>query len=291
MHKQTTETATGPETTYFDMAADDDTMADAPSEASHKSDHPLFGPEIDLTNENLFKTVDRQPMRSKTINKTLKETGKQNTKRKEKLAKDEHDEDVAKVAQSDVQDVAIETSRKAVKKSAFTKFVSEHLGKVKTDVDSKVNKELSKINKIEPTDEEILAVAKAYDERKAKPKRNAQKGGSAASTDPPKKAERKSSKRKRSKSPDPETLIEKNQSSKPEKNQLSKQEVKAIGNYDLAIDKGSLLVHYKTENEWRDALGKKRTPYEDQMALRKLKFNKNITIPRVIQAILTYDKK
>jgi hypothetical protein len=104
----------------------------------------------------------------KTINKPLKETGKQNTKRKEKLAKDEHDEDVAKVAQSDVQDVAIETSRKAVKKSAFTKFVSEHLGKVKTDVDSKVNKELAKINKIEPTDEEILAVAKAPNKTKTK---------------------------------------------------------------------------------------------------------------------------
>jgi hypothetical protein len=86
-------------------------------------------------------------------------------------------------------------------------------------------------------------------------------------------------------------LREKNQSSKQEKNQLSKQEVKAIGNYDLAIDKGSDLVHYKTENEWKDALGTKRTPYEDQMALRKLKLNKNITIPRMIQAILTFDKK
>jgi hypothetical protein len=138
---------------YYDMTADDETMPDAPSEASHKTDHPLFGPEIHLTNENLFKTVDRQPMRSKTINKTLKETGKQNTKRKEKLAKDEHDEDVAKVAQSDMKDAEHEVTRKAVKKSAFTKLVNEHLGKVKTDVDSKVNKELAKIKKIEPTDE------------------------------------------------------------------------------------------------------------------------------------------
>ena len=63
------------------------------------------------------------------------------------------------------------------------------------------------------------------------------------------KAERKSSKRKRSKSPDPETLRE--------KNQLSKQEVLAIQNHDVAVNKGSNLVHYKTENEWKDALGKK----------------------------------
>jgi hypothetical protein len=265
MHKQAQETTAPPKTQYFDMSAGDEPMPDAPSEASHKTDHPLFGPEIDLTNENLFKTVDRQPMRSKTINKTLKETGKQNTKRKEKMAKDEHDEAVALVAQSDVKDAEIEVSRRAVKKSAFTKLVNEHLGKVKTDVDSKVNKELAKINKIEPTDEEILAVAKAYDERKAKPKRNAQKGGSAASTDAPKakaKAERNSSKRKRSKSPDPETLRE--------KNQLSKQEVLAIQNHDVAVEKGSNLQQFKTENEWKMALGKRKEPYQDQMALRKL---------------------
>ena len=271
-------------------------MTDASTNPAPTTDHPLFGPEIDLTNEPLYKTVDKQPARSKTINKTLKETGKQNTKRKEKMAKDEHDEAVALVAQSDVKDAEIEVSRRAVKKSAFTKLVNEHLGKVKTDVDSKVNKELAKINKVEPTDEEILAVAKAYDDRKAKPKRNVQVGGSSASTDPPKakaKAERKSSKRKRSNSPDPdpETLREKSQSSKQEKNQLSKQEVKAIGNYDLAIDKGSNLVHYKTENEWKDALGKKRTPYEDQMALRKLKFNAGYSISRMIQTIMTFDKK
>jgi hypothetical protein len=288
MHRQAQETTAPPQTQYYDMSAGDEPMTDASTNPAPTTDHPLFGPEIDLTNEPLYKTVDKQPARSKTINKTLKETGKQNTKRKEKMAKDEHDEAVAQVAQSDVKDAEIEVSRKTVKKSAFTKLVNEHLGKVKTDVDSKVNKELAKINKIEPTDEEILAVAKAYDDRKAKPKRNVQEGGSSASTDPPKakakaKAERKSSKRKRSNSPDPETLRE--------KNQLSKQEVLAIQNHDVAVNKGSNLVHYKTENEWKDALGKKRTPYEDQMALRKLKFNKNITIPRMIQAILTFDKK
>jgi hypothetical protein len=235
-------------------------------------------------------------MRSKTLGKIKKEhgsLGKVNTKRKEKLASDELDEEMDKVAQAEATDAELEALRKTVKKSAFTKLVNEHLGKVKTDVDSKVNKELAKINKIEPTDEEILAVAKAYDDRKAKPKRNAQEGGSSASTEPLKKskAERKSSKRKRSKSPDPETLIEKNQSSKPEKNQLSKQEVKAIGNYDAVIDKGSNLQQFKTENEWKMALGKRKEPYQDQMALRKLKYNASYSISRMIQAILTFDKK
>ena len=50
MHKQAQETTAPPQTQYFDMSAGDEPMPDAPSEASHKTDHPLFGPEIDITN-------------------------------------------------------------------------------------------------------------------------------------------------------------------------------------------------------------------------------------------------
>ena len=293
MHKQAQETTAPPQTQYFDMSAGDEPMPDSHTDATHPTDHPLFGPEIDLTNENLYKTVDRLPMRSKTIHKIQKEPkepGKPNTRRKEKLAKDEHDDAVAQVAQSDIHDAAIQVSRKAVKKSAFTKLAHEHLGKVNTDVDAKVNKEIAKLNKHEGTDAEILATAKAYDEhqtKQQKPKRNVQEGGSSASTDPPKKAKaeapRKSSKRKRSKSPEPETLRE--------KNELSKQEMKAIANYDVAVHKGSNLEQFKTANDWKNALGKRKEPYHGQMSLRKLDFNANTTIQQMINAIMTYDKK
>ena len=104
MHKQSPETTAPPQTQYFDMSAGDEPMPDSHTDATHPTDHPLFGPEIDLTNENLYKTVDRLPMRSKTIHKIQqepKEPGKPNTRRKEKLAKDEHDDAVAQVAQSE----------------------------------------------------------------------------------------------------------------------------------------------------------------------------------------------
>ena len=108
-----------------------------------------------------------------------------------------------------------------------------------------------------------------------------------ASKDPPKKvraeAPRKASKRKRSKSPEPETLRE--------KNELSKKEVLAIHNHDVAVNKGSNLIQHKTENEWKMSLGKRKEPYQDQMALRKLKWNASYTISRMINAILGYDKK
>ena len=60
----------------------------------------MFGPGVDTRDENLFKTVARQPMRSKTLNKIQKETGylgKVNTSRKQKLADDDMDDEVAKV--------------------------------------------------------------------------------------------------------------------------------------------------------------------------------------------------
>ena len=290
MHRQAQETTAPPQTQYYDMSAGDEPMPDANTNPTPTAANPLFGPEIDLTNENLYKTVDRQPMRSKTIHKIQKEPkepGKQNTRRKEKLAKDEHDEAVAKVAQSDIQDEAIQVSRKAVKKSAFVKSTNEHLGKINTDVDAKVNKEIAKLNKQEPTFDEIMATAKAFDEHKEKQKKkNHQVVVASSSTSPPKKEKpeppRKYSKRKRSKSPDPETLRE--------KNELSKKEVLAIHNHDVAINKGSNLDQYKTENEWKMALGKRREPYQDQMALRKLKWNASFTISRMINAILTFDK-
>ena len=76
-----------------------------------------------------------------------------------------------------------------------------------------------------------------------------------------------------------------------EKNELSKHELLAIQNHDVALNKGSNLQQFKTENEWKMALGKRKEPYQDQMALRKLKFNASYTISRMINAILTYDKK
>ena len=291
MHKQTAETATGPETAYHDIAADDESMPDTNTGAAPSTGNPLFGPEIDLTNENLYRTVDRQPMRSKTINKIQKETGKQNTKRKEKMAKDDHDSAVAIVAQADMKDVEMEEARKAAKRKAFAKSANEHLSIVKTDIDDKTKQkkrfkeedEATKLDRVEPTFGEIMETAKAYDERKAKPKRNVRQGGATSSTDPDKKAPKKASKRKRSKSPDPETLRE--------KNELSKQEVLAIQNHDVAVEKGSNLQQFKTENDWKMALGKRKEPYQDQMALRKLKFNASYTISRMINTILTYDKK
>ena len=93
-----------------------------------------------------------------------------------------------------------------------------------------------------------MDLAKAYEEHKDKQKRNVQVGGSSSSKDAPKKEPKKSSKRKRSKSPDPETLRE--------KNQLSKQEVLAIQNHDVAVNKGTNLTHFKTESDWKAALGK-----------------------------------
>ena len=174
MHKQAQETTPPPQTQYYDMSAGDEPMPDANTDRASSAEQPLFGPEIDLTNENLYKTVDRQPMRSKTLHKIQKEPkepGKQNTRRKEKLAKDEHDEAVAKVAQSDIQDEAIQVSRKAVKKSAFVKSTNEHLGKINTDVDAKVNREIAKLNKNEATDQEILDLAEAYEEHKEKQKK------------------------------------------------------------------------------------------------------------------------
>ncbi len=70
-----------------------------------------------------------------------------------------------------IQDTTIQVSRKAVKKAAFIKSANEHLGKLSTDVDAKVNREIVKLNKIEPTDQEILDVAKAYEEHKEKQKK------------------------------------------------------------------------------------------------------------------------
>ena len=101
-----------------------------------------------------------------------------------------------------------------------------------------------------------------------------------ASKDPPKtviaEAPRKASKRKRSKSPEPETLRE--------KNELSQKEVLAIHNHDEAVSKGSCLIQYKTENKWKMALGKRKEPYQDQMALRTLKWNASYTISWMINA-------
>ena len=138
-----------------------------------------------------------------------------------------------------------------------------------------------------------------------KTKRNDQEGGSSASTERPKKAKtdfpRESSRRKRSKSPDPEVLREKSELSKKEVlaihnhdvavDKLSKKELLVIHNHDVAVNKGSNRTQFKTENEWKMALGKQRAPYHDQMALRKIKWNANSTISQMINAILTYDKK
>ena len=88
------------------------------------------------------------------------------------MAKDDHDDAVAQVAQADTQDATIQRSRKAGKKSAFMKSANERLGKLSTDLDVKVNREIAKLNKIEPTDQEILDVAKAYEEHKEKQTKN-----------------------------------------------------------------------------------------------------------------------
>ena len=158
------------------------------------------------------------------------------------------------------------------KKSAFVKSTNEHLGKVNTDVDAEVNREISKLSENEATDQEIVDCAKAQEHKKIQKRKNDQVA--VASKDPPKtviaEAPRKASKRKRSKSPEPETLRE--------KNKLSQKEVLAIHNHDEAVNKGSCLIQYKTENKWKMALGKRKEPYQDQMALRTLKWNASYTI-------------
>ena len=47
------------------------------------------------------------------------------------------------------------------KKSAFVKSTNEHLGKVNTDVDAEVNREISKLSENEATDQEIVDCAEA----------------------------------------------------------------------------------------------------------------------------------
>jgi hypothetical protein len=55
MHRQAQETTAPPQTQYYDMSAGDEPMPDANTNPAPTTDNPLFGPEIDLTNENLLK--------------------------------------------------------------------------------------------------------------------------------------------------------------------------------------------------------------------------------------------
>ena len=134
MHKQTHDAGVGPTTSYHDMSASDDEVLPTDMDAENTPFQNMFDPVVDTRDENLFKTVARQPMRSKTLNKIQKETGylgKVNTNRKQKLTDDAMDDEVAKVSKADVTDEAIESLRKTVKKSAFFKILRPKLTKSK----------------------------------------------------------------------------------------------------------------------------------------------------------------
>ena len=104
------------------MAANDEPMPNANTYSTTPADQSLFGQEKDLTNENLHNKGDKQPMRSKTLHKIQKKQENQTQRIEEKLAKDEHDDAVAQVAQSNVHNATIQVSREAVKKNSIYKI-------------------------------------------------------------------------------------------------------------------------------------------------------------------------
>ncbi len=201
-----TQTAKEPE--YHNMAAGDDAAAPEAMDVENAAFQHMFDPPIDVRREDIYKTVARQPMRSKTENKIQKQTGflgNPNTNRKKKMADEELDDEIEKVSRQEVNDADIEAVRKAMKKSAFNKMAQQELQVVKTDVDSKAKKkvhhkkddedELAKVDKQIVSPDEIRDVELAAEKRRH---RNFQEGGSSSSS----KAKPKAKKRGASKSPE-----------------------------------------------------------------------------------------
>ena len=283
MHKQTQDAGVGPTTSYHDMSASDDEVLPTDMDAENTPFQNMFGPGVDTRDENLFKTVARQPMRSKTLNKIQKETGylgKVNTNRKQKLTDDDMDDEVAKVSKADATDAEVETLRKTVKKSAFSKFLDQNLQKVKTDVDTKIKKKVN-FKKKDDSEDEFSKIEKAPvaadDIRELEKTVSNRKKPSSSSTSS------SSDTRKRKAEGNPEILREKNKSSQL---QIRKDE-----SYDEAIASGAKIEHHPAYGAWKIALGKNNEAYKNQLLLRKLPWNKSLSIPRMIQQILEFDNK
>ena len=147
-----TQTAKEPE--YHNMAAGDEEQVPMEEDHDQYRPHPsltslqprygqMFDPPIDVRREDIYKTVAKQPKRSKTKNTIQKQTGflgNPNTNRKKKMADEELDDEIEKVSRQEVTDADIEAVRKAMKKSAFNKMAQQELQLVKTDVDTKTKK-------------------------------------------------------------------------------------------------------------------------------------------------------
>ena len=279
------------------MAAGDDEEMHVAMDAEDTPFQHLFDPQVDVRHEDLYKTVARQPMRSKTKDKIQKETGylgKPNTNRKKKMADEGLDDEIEKVSKQEVNDAEIEAVRKALKKSAFNKLAQQDLQLVKTDVDTKtktkkkVHKkqddedELAKIGKQPVNADEMRELEKTVDRRK---RGNVQYGGSSSSKAPP-----KPNKRNASKSPESLRYDEPETSHEP-KNITSQRAIKNSEQHDLAISSGVIKETHPTLGTWKMALGGKKEPFQQQMNLRKLPFNKQTTIAAMINKIIEFDKK
>ena len=283
MHKQTHDAGTGPTTSYHDMSASDEDAIPADMDAENTPFQHMFDPAVDINYENVHKTVARQPMRSKTLNRIHKETGhlgKVNTNRKQKMTDDDMDDEIAKVSKVDITDAEVESLRKTVKKSAFSKFLDQNLQKVKTDVDTKTKKkanfkkkddsedEVSKVERAQVSADDIRDVEKAVAATKSK--------SSSSSSSAP-------NARKRKADESPEIL--------KEKNTVSQLQIRKNENYDVAVASGAKTEHHGTYGAWNVALGKDKEAYKNQLLLRKIPWNKSMSIPKMINKILEFDRK
>ena len=288
-----TQTAKEPE--YHNMASGDDEAAPEAMDVENAAFQHMFDPAIDVRREDIYKTVARQPMRSKTKDKIQKQTGflgNPNTNRKKKMVDEKLDDEIEKVSRQEVNDADIEAVRKAMKKSAFNKMAQQELQLVKTDVDTKTKKkghkkhddgdELAKVDKQTVSPDEIRDVELAAEKRRH---RSFQEGGSSSSKTQPKPKKRGASK-------SPETLrYDDPESSHEPKNKLSQRAIKINESHDLAISDGAKLELHPTFGAWKIAVGSRKDPLHQQMKLRKLPFNKQTTIAAMINKIMEFDKK
>ena len=155
-----TQTAKEPE--YHNMAAGDDEEMNATMDVEDTPFQHLFDPHVDVKHEDLYKTVARQPVRSKTKDKIQKDIGllkNPNTNRKKKMADERLDDEIAKVSKQEVNDAEIEALQKTVKKSAFNKLAQQDLQLVKTDVDTKT-KSKKKGHKKHDDEDELAKIDK-----------------------------------------------------------------------------------------------------------------------------------
>ena len=74
-------------------------------------------------------------------------------------------------------------------------------------------------------------------------------------------------------------------------NITSQRAIKNIEKQDIAISSGVIKETHPTLGTWKMALGGKKEPFQQQMNLRKLPFNKQTTIAAMINKIMEFDKK